>query len=93
MLKSIEKSEIQIEPREYSKSTIKGDLNDQLREWRQNVSSNMNVPAFMIMHDRTLIDIIQKKPTTKLELENIHGMGPTKILKYEIGRASCRERV
>ena len=34
------------------------------------------------MHDRTLIDISIKMPTTARELEDIHGLGPTKIMKY-----------
>ena len=85
MLKLIKKSEIHIEPREYpktSKTALRGDLSDRLREWRRSVSTNMDVPAFMIMHDRTLIALAQTRPTNEQELEEIHGMGPTKILKY-----------
>ncbi len=82
MLELIRKSKIDIEPMQSSKTAARGDLNDRLRAWRKRVSSDMNVAAFMILHDRTLIDLAQNPPTTKQELENIHGMGPAKILKY-----------
>ena len=34
------------------------------------------------MHDKTLMDLVEKKPTTFDELEDVHGMGPLKIKKY-----------
>ncbi len=82
MLESIKKSKIDLEPVKYAKTTFKGDLSERLREWRRNVSSNMNVPAFMIMHDKTLIELVQKMPSCEAELEGIRGLGPTKIMKY-----------
>ncbi|MEA3514687.1 MAG: HRDC domain-containing protein [Nanoarchaeota archaeon] len=33
-------------------------------------------------HDRTLLDIAQKMPMTLAELEDVHGLGPAKIMKY-----------
>jgi superfamily I DNA/RNA helicase len=82
MLEIIKKSEVHIQPKEYSKTVFKGDINSRLREWRKTVSSSMQVPAYIIMHDKTLIDLAQKKPTSIQELEEVHGMGGAKIMKY-----------
>ncbi len=62
-----------------------------LREWRRQLSNELGIPAFMIMHDRTMIELVQKMPLTSAELEDIRGMGPVKIMKYgkEILRIVC----
>ena len=57
-------------------------MSDRLKEWRRSISSSMDIPAFMIMHDRTLIELAQTRPTNERELTDIHGMGPTKRMKY-----------
>ena len=58
------------------------DLNGRLRSWRTGISIELGIPAFMIMHDKTLIEIIQMMPRTKFELGKISGIGPTKVMKY-----------
>ena len=86
MLKLLGKETAQIETgtevQDYSKEKFNGDLNERLRNWRRNTSSKMSLPPYMVMHDKTLIDLAQKRPTTKVELETIHGMGPARIMKY-----------
>jgi|TARA_B100002003_G_scaffold240308_1_gene260726 superfamily I DNA/RNA helicase len=77
-----EKVQMEIETQDYSKEKFTGDLNDRLRNWRRNTCSKMNLPPYMVMHDKTLIELAQKRPTTKQELETIHGMGPARIMKY-----------
>ncbi|PIN81698.1 hypothetical protein COV11_01350, partial [Candidatus Woesearchaeota archaeon CG10_big_fil_rev_8_21_14_0_10_30_7] len=53
-----------------------------LKEWRRKISVQQGMPAYIIMHDKTLIEIAQKLPENKTELEFINGMGPNKISKY-----------
>ena len=36
----------------------------------------------MVMHDRTLLEIAQKKPGSIEELQEIYGLGPVKRMKY-----------
>ncbi|MBS3136578.1 HRDC domain-containing protein, partial [Candidatus Woesearchaeota archaeon] len=36
----------------------------------------------IIMQDKTLFDIAVKMPTCNSELEQVFGLGPTKIMKY-----------
>ncbi len=53
-----------------------------LKDWRKNLSLELEVPAYVLMHDRTLIDLAQRLPSSLQELEEVHGFGPTKIMKY-----------
>lgn len=53
-----------------------------LKEWRNQKSKKENMPAYIIMHDSTIIDLVQKNPTTKEDLQDIRGLGPTKIMRY-----------
>jgi superfamily I DNA/RNA helicase len=55
---------------------------ERLKEWRSSLSRKLGVPAYIIMHDSTLIDIAQTKPVTLDELESIKGFGPVKITRY-----------
>lgn len=58
------------------------DVTSRLKEWRRDLSRGMGIPAFMIMSDLTLNDIANKMPMNELELNQIHGLGATKIMKY-----------
>lgn len=58
------------------------DLFTQLKEWRMELSRKSDVPPYIIMHDKTLIDICQKNPLTEEDLNEVHGLGPAKIMKY-----------
>ena len=77
-------NKIEIEKkREEEFSLVKSDhIVKRLREWRSELSKVQGVPAFMIMHDRTLFDIAVKMPICVKDLEQVFGIGPTKIMKY-----------
>jgi len=57
-------------------------LMKRLKDWRLALSKEQGVPAFMVMHDRTLLNIVQMNPATLVDLKNVHGLGPAKIEKY-----------
>jgi len=59
-----------------------GSLASKLKEWRLEQSRELGVPAFMILHDKTLIEIAANQPSNKIELEMIKGFGPNKVLRY-----------
>ncbi|MFH1063576.1 MAG: UvrD-helicase domain-containing protein [Candidatus Woesearchaeota archaeon] len=85
MLNILDEKTIEVKPQERSRAVpgqSGSNLMARLKEWRNETSKMLGVPAFMIMHDRTLIDIAQKTPLTVKDLEDIHGLGPTKIMKY-----------
>ncbi len=58
------------------------DVMQRLKDWRRDLSQQMNTPAYIIFNDKTILDIAQKMPSSKDELKEIHGLGPTKIMKY-----------
>jgi len=41
-----------------------------------------NVPAYIVCGDRTLQDIVQQRPASLTELQNIYGLGEAKIQKF-----------
>lgn len=53
-----------------------------LREWRRELAATHGVAPFMILHDRTLQDIASNMPMQISDLDDIYGLGPTKIRKY-----------
>ena len=84
MLSLLEKKEIDLTVKD-SLTKINGkseNLLTRLQDWRKQLSQELNIPAYIIMHDRTLVDIATKVPQTIEELESIHGFGPTKVMKY-----------
>ena len=84
MLEMIEEREINVKLAKNAKinHAKANDVVARLKDWRRLMSQQMGVPPYMIMHDRTLEDLALKMPTTKAELEDIHGLGPAKIIKY-----------
>jgi superfamily I DNA/RNA helicase len=84
MKKMIEEKEVKVQPKEKAEISIdqSKDMITRLKDWRRKLSKEHNVPAYVIMHDRTLIDIAQKIPRESAELEEIYGLGPEKIMKY-----------
>ena len=80
----IEEKEVKVQPKEKAEISIdqSKDMIARLKDWRRELSKEHNVPAYVIMHDRTLVYIAQKRPQESAELEEIYGLGPTKITKY-----------
>ncbi|MFC5864951.1 RecQ family ATP-dependent DNA helicase [Acidicapsa dinghuensis] len=67
-------------------------LEQALKAWRTSVAKKLGMPPFVVLHDRTLRAIAQACPTTPNELQDIPGMGPTKLDKYGHQILSlCRE--
>ncbi len=58
------------------------DAFDRLREWRMEKADELGVPPYMIFHDSVLLDIAARKPESLDELEQVRGIGPSKIVKY-----------
>ena len=54
----------------------------ELRQWRTNLSKEMNVPAYVILTDATLRAITEKVPTTAEQLVSIPGIGPVKVEQF-----------
>jgi ATP-dependent DNA helicase RecQ len=53
-----------------------------LREWRAAEAKRLRVPAYLVMHDRTLNAVAQARPVNPRQLLEIDGMGPAKVEKF-----------
>ncbi len=57
-------------------------LLDQLKAWRLAESRTQAVPAYVILHDKTLQDIARARPRTLAALGAIAGIGAKKLERY-----------
>ena len=53
-----------------------------IKEWRKRTAEEENVPPYVIFGDRTIEDLILKKPRTVRELLNVFGIGEIKAEKF-----------
>jgi uncharacterized protein YpbB/energy-coupling factor transporter ATP-binding protein EcfA2 len=58
------------------------DLYIELKQWRDNLAEENNVPVFHILPQKTLLEILDKLPTTLPELRTIKGMGQIKVQQF-----------
>ena len=56
-----------------------------LREWRRAEATRRAVPAYVVLHDRTLAALAAARPSNLSDLAAIPGIGPAKLEAY--GRA------
>ena len=53
-----------------------------LRTLRQKLATESHVPPYVICHDRTLLELSEKRPRTLDALHDITGLGDRKVAKY-----------
>jgi ATP-dependent DNA helicase RecQ len=53
-----------------------------LKAWRLNESRTQSVPAFVILHDKTLAEIARHRPPDLSALRDISGIGAAKLERY-----------
>lgn len=55
---------------------------DRLRAWRLDRAHRDKVPAFVVLTDATLLAVAEQMPAGTDELQQISGIGPSKIERY-----------
>jgi ATP-dependent DNA helicase RecQ len=55
---------------------------DTLRQWRGQTAREQGVPAYVILHDRTLNELAMRKPQNLDELREVAGIGEAKAARY-----------
>ena len=55
---------------------------DQLRSTRAKLAREQGVPAYVIFHDATLVQMLHERPQTLDEMAKINGVGASKLAKY-----------
>ena len=67
-------------------ATLSGDhdpvLFEALRQWRTQVATESDKPAYTVLVDATLAGIAEVKPRTIADLARVRGIGPAKIDRY-----------
>ncbi len=53
-----------------------------LRQWRRQEAARRSVPAYVVLHDRTLAVLAAARPSTLDALSEIPGIGPAKLEAY-----------
>ncbi len=59
-----------------------GALFDRLKEWRRRRAQADGVPAYVVFHDRTLVEIAERRCRDWADLAAISGIGPAKLERY-----------
>ena len=57
-------------------------LFERLRARRAEIAKQKGTPAYVVAHDRTLVDMAHKHPRTRDGLLCVHGMGPARVEQY-----------
>jgi len=57
-------------------------LFDALRAWRAEQAKTQGVPAYVILHDKTLHELADRQPTTPDDLLDVPGIGQAKAERY-----------
>ena len=53
-----------------------------LREWRKATAAANRKRPFRVFPERTLQDLVAKKPTTTSELKEVWGLGPARLARH-----------
>ncbi|MBU2581218.1 MAG: DNA helicase RecQ [Alphaproteobacteria bacterium] len=57
-------------------------LYEELKQLRARLAADAKVPPYVICHDKTLLELAEKRPANKMQLGDITGLGTVKIKRY-----------
>jgi ATP-dependent DNA helicase RecQ len=72
-------------PQPPTEPTLDSGLREYFREWRRETAKQQGVPAFVVMHDKSLDEICRLQPTSISQLLAVHGIGEHKAELYGPG--------
>jgi len=61
---------------------VDGPLVEALRRWRREQASAQGVPPYVVFHDRTLLELAERRPASLAELGGVSGIGAAKLERY-----------
>ncbi|MFA6445142.1 MAG: HRDC domain-containing protein, partial [Sterolibacterium sp.] len=59
-------------------------LVDTLKLWRGQTAREQGVPAYVILHDKTLHELAARRPQNMEALLNVGGIGEAKAIRYGV---------
>jgi ATP-dependent DNA helicase RecQ len=77
------------DPTQLLDSDADHDLFIALKSLRMSIAKDNNVPPYVVFHDKTLIEMILKKPSNLNEMSHIPGVGQSKLEKYGQAFLNC----
>ena len=63
-------------------ASVDSDLFDLLREVRLRLARERSVPPYVIFHDTTLRDMVERRPRTVDDLHQVYGVGAKKAADF-----------
>lgn len=57
-------------------------LAGRIKEWRAAEAKRLRVPAYVVLHDRTITALAEARPRNPRELLGIDGIGPAKVERF-----------
>lgn len=69
-------------PQQYSKNINHPELYMELKQWRDNLANENNVPTYMILPQKSIMELMKKLPVALPELKTITGIGQVKINQF-----------
>jgi len=69
-------------PRGAAAITTDPALFEKLRRLRSKISKSKGIPPYAVFSDRTLVDMIERKPRSMNEMRDVEGIGPAKLKNY-----------
>ena len=63
-------------------SGVDSELREYMREWRRITSKQLNMPAYIIMHDTSLDHLCQVQPRSLADIRKVSGFGERKTEMY-----------
>ncbi len=64
------------------KNIPNAELYKTIRDWRNNLATEKDVPVYIILPQKALEELVSKLPTTLAELEAVKGIGKTKVRQF-----------
>jgi ATP-dependent DNA helicase RecQ len=55
-----------------------------LKDWRREQARQQGVPPYVVFHDRTLVEVVARRPRSLEELAGIGGVGQAKLDRYGV---------
>jgi ATP-dependent DNA helicase RecQ len=73
---------------------VSDELLQRLKSLRAKIARQRSVPAYVIFSDRTLIDMAARRPLTRWDFGEVHGVGESKLQQFaDIFLAELRAHV
>lgn len=58
------------------------ELYSSLWKWRNDIATDRSVPVYIVLPQKSLIELVEQLPSTLHELENVKGIGKTKVKAF-----------